>query len=166
MVTDEHVKLLRRKRMQGKTREAAAAAAGMSVRTAEKWERGPLPSQTNKQRHWRTRIDPFEGLWASEVVPLLENDKEGKLQAKTILDELKRRHPEAGFTSGQVRTMQRRVREWRGLNGPGRDVIFSQEHPPGREGAFDFTHCTELEVTIAGVAFTHLLFVFRLSCSR
>ncbi len=43
MVTDEQVRLLRRKRMEGKTQETAAAAAAMSVRTAGKWERGPRP---------------------------------------------------------------------------------------------------------------------------
>ena len=34
MVTDEQVRLMRRKRMEGKTQEAAAAAAGMRVRSA------------------------------------------------------------------------------------------------------------------------------------
>jgi len=43
MVTDEQVRLLRQKRMNGKSQEAAAAAAGMSVRTARDWDRDPLP---------------------------------------------------------------------------------------------------------------------------
>ena len=37
MVTDEQVRLLRRKRMEGMSQEAAAAASGMSVGTARKW---------------------------------------------------------------------------------------------------------------------------------
>jgi len=45
VVRDEQVRLLRQKRLEGKTQEAAAAAAGMSVRTAREWERGPLPSE-------------------------------------------------------------------------------------------------------------------------
>jgi hypothetical protein len=45
-------------------------------------------------------------------------------------------------------------------------VIFEQVHEPGREGAMDFTHASSLGVTIGGVAFDHLLFVFRLSYSR
>ena len=40
MVTDAQVGVLRRKRMAGKTQEAAAASAGMSVRSARKWEHG------------------------------------------------------------------------------------------------------------------------------
>lgn len=71
MLTGEQVRLLRQKRMGGKTQEAAAAAAGMSVRTARQWERGALPSEKSKQRAWRTRRDPFEGVWLSEIEPLL-----------------------------------------------------------------------------------------------
>lgn len=164
MVTDEQVRLLRQKRMQGKTQEAAAAAAGMSVRSARTWEAGPLPCQTKDARHWRTRADPFEEVWETEVIPLLEADEEGRLQAKTVLEELQRRMP-GQFSDKQLRTLQRRVRDWRALHGPSKEVYFEQEHPPGREAAIDFTHCTELGVTIAGVLFAHLLFAFRLSHS-
>ena len=45
MVKDAQVGVLRRKRMEGKTQEAAAAAAGMSERSARKWQRGAYPSQ-------------------------------------------------------------------------------------------------------------------------
>lgn len=78
MVTDEQVRLLRKKRMEGKTLEAAAAAAGMSERTARKWQVGPLPSQARPTRDWRTRPDPFAEVWQTDVVPLLEQDTEGR----------------------------------------------------------------------------------------
>ena len=32
--------------MEGKTQQTSAAMAGMSVRSAHKWQRGPLPSET------------------------------------------------------------------------------------------------------------------------
>ncbi len=38
MITDRQVRLMRQKRMEGKTQEAAAAKAGMSVRSARKWQ--------------------------------------------------------------------------------------------------------------------------------
>jgi hypothetical protein len=44
-------------------------------------------------------------------------------------------------------------------------VFFPQEHQPGHLGAFDFTYCGELGVTIAGVHFVHLLFQFVLAWS-
>jgi len=68
MVRDEQVELLRRKRMESRSQEAAAAAAGMSARTARRWERGPLPSEKKKPRSWRTRPDPFAAVWDSEIV--------------------------------------------------------------------------------------------------
>jgi hypothetical protein len=164
MVTDEQVRLLRQRRMEGKKQEAAAAAAGMSVRTAREWEEGPLPSEVNQERWWRTRGDPFVDVWATDVVALLESDPRGALQAKTILEELQRRHP-GQFYDGQVRTLQRRIRDWRALHGPAKEVFFQQEHVPGREGAFDFTDMRELNVTVGGVVYMHLMFVLRLSFS-
>jgi hypothetical protein len=164
MVTNEQVRLLRQKRMNGKTQEAAAAAAGMSVRTARKWESGPLPSVEKSERDWRTRHDPFGGVWDEEIVPLLRRDEHRILQATTLLDLLESRHP-GRFGVGQLRTLQRRVRDWRALHGPDREVYFEQEHPPGREAQLDFTHCAELGVTIAGRQFDHLLFEFILCFS-
>ena len=164
MVTDKQVRLLRKKRMQGKTLEAAAVAAGMTEKTARKWERGALPSATRRPRAWRTRPDPFKDVWAAEVEPFLLDDKDGKLEAKTIFEELCRRHPTT-FEVGQLRTLQRRVRIWRAEQGPEKEVFFPQEHLPGKMGAIDFTHATELDVTIAGVAFVHLFFEFVLAYS-
>jgi len=164
VITDAQVRLLRNKRMQGKTQEAAAAAAGMSVRSARKWETGAMPSQSKKARTWRTRRDPFESVWATEIVPLLERDERGKLQALAVLDELMVRQP-GKFHAGQLRTLQRRFADWRALHGPDREVFFEQEHVAGREGSVDFTDANELGVTIAGVAYVHLLFVFRLAFS-
>ena len=157
MVTDEQVRLLRSKMKEGKTQQAAAAAAAMSVRSARKWQTGPLPSQTKKPRHWRTREDPFEGVWEAKIVPLLEADAGAELEAKTLLQLLIDEEPER-FHRGQLRTMQRRVRDWRALHGPPKEVYFEQEHHPGEEAALDFTCGNELGVTIRGEALRHLLF--------
>jgi hypothetical protein len=43
-----------------------------------------------------------------------------------------------GFAPGVRRTLERRITKWRALNGPNRDVIFRQEHPPGRMGLSDY----------------------------
>jgi hypothetical protein len=164
MVTDEQVRLLRQKMTENKTKEAAAAAAGMSARTARKWKKGPLPSQSRQEREWRTRPNPFAEVWDTEVVPLLAADTQGLLEATTLLEELERRHP-GEYGPDKLRTMQRRLRDWRATEGPERSVIFPQEHVPGREGAFDFTDCASLGITIAGEALPHLLFLFVLSYS-
>jgi hypothetical protein len=164
MVTDEQVRLLRAKRMEGKTLETAAASAAMSVRAARKWQHGSLPSETKTARAWRTRTDPFETVWDREVVSLLASDDKSVLQATTVLGWLQDKHP-GKYDDGLLRTLQRRMRDWRAQHGPPKEVFFEQQHVPGREGAFDFTDCTELGVTIGGQLFTHLLFEFVLTYS-
>lgn len=164
MHRDAQVRLLRQKMKEGMTQEAAAAAVGMSVRSARKWQRGSMPSEASKARHWRTRADPFADVWESEVVPLLRSDRESVLEAKTLLAHLQEKHP-GEFADGQVRTLQRRVREWRAMHGPPREVFFEQEHEPGREAAVDFTDCNHLGVHVGGLPFPHLLFHFVLTFS-
>ena len=164
MVTDAQVRRLRERRMDGKTLAVAAAAAGMCERTARRWQGGPVPSTTKAPRTWRTRPDPFAEVWPTEVVPRLAADTEARLEALTLFEWLRDRH--AGrFHAGQLRTFQRRVRDWRAQHGPDREAYFEQTATPGREGALDFTDAGELGVTIQGDAFPHLLFEWVLSFS-
>ena len=151
--------------MDGKTQAAAAATAGMSLRTAREWDTGPAPSATKQLRDWRTRPDPFAAVWTTEVEPLLQRDLKGVLEAKIVLELLRVGHPDQ-FHPGQARTLQRRFREWRALHGPEPEVFFEQVAVPGREAAIDFTHGTDLGVTIAGEPLPHLLFEFVLSYSH
>ena len=150
--------------MDGKTQTTAAAAAGMSVRTAQEWDVGPAPSATKVARDWRTRPDPFAAIWPTEIEPLLKGDTKGVLEAKFVLATLNAKEPDR-FHPGQVRTLQRRFRDWRAMHGPDPEVYFQQVAVPGREAAIDFTHAAELGVTLAGVPFPHLLFEFVLSYS-
>ena len=130
MVSDTQVRLLRRKRMDGKTQAASAAAAGMSIRTAREWDSGPVTSATKHSRDWRTRSDPFATVWSTEIEPLLQRDSKGVLEAKWVLAELCARHP-TQFYAGQARTLQRRFREWRAFHGPEPEVYFEQVAVPG-----------------------------------
>ncbi|MGO9058572.1 MAG: IS21 family transposase, partial [Candidatus Binataceae bacterium] len=150
--------------MEGKTQEAAAAGAGMSVRSGRHWQAGPYPSQARKPHLWRTRPDPFAVVFDSDIAPLLAADERRLLEARTLLGEFDRRHPGC-FSVSQLRTLQRRIREWRALHGPEQEVYFPQDHPPGREAAFDFTNCNDLGVTIGSEPFAHLLFELALSYS-
>jgi hypothetical protein len=60
-------------------------------------------------RDWRTRKDPFEGVW-SEILLWLQADPEAT--AKSLFERLERAYP-GRFPQGQLRTLQRRIREWR-----------------------------------------------------
>ena len=150
--------------MEGKAQQTAAAMAGMSERSARKWQHGPLPSETKTGRRWRTRPDPFDGVWEEEILPLLRGEAAGKLRATTIIDWLEEKFP-GRFSASQLRTLQRRLQDWRALNGPDQEVYFPQEHPPGREAQLDFTHCNSLGITVGGRPYRHLLFQLVLSHS-
>jgi len=151
--------------MQGKTLEQAAAQAGMSAPSGRKYREGPLPSGRKKPRDYRTRKDPFADVWEAKLVPLLERDTGRELRATELLDWLRIQEPECDWSDGVLRTLQRRMSDWRAIHGSDRDVVFDQRHEPGREAAFDFTDCRELEVTIGGAEFRHLLFTLTLSSS-
>src|SRR5271165_1281192 len=69
------------------------------------------------------------------------------------------------IVTGVRRTLERRIAQWRALYGPNRDVIFRQEHPPGRMGLSDFTAMGALGITIAGEPLDHRLYHFRLAYS-
>ena len=164
MVKDAQVGVLRRKRMAGKTQEAAAAAAGMSVRSARKWERGLYPSQRRKPQTWRTREDPFAEVFENEMAPLLVADRMECWKRPRFWPSLIG-VIQAGSALSQLRTLQRRVRQWRAPERSGQGSVLSAGTSAGREAAYDFTNCDELGVTIGGVPFDHLLFELALSFS-
>ena len=139
----------------------AAAVAGFSRATGYRIEADPrLPSHKKKPRG-RRRPDPLAGVWDAEIVPILQSASE--LRAVAVFEEMMRRHPELG--QGVRRTLERRIRMWRALKGPEQEVIFRQQHPPGRMGLSDFTDMGDLCITIACEPLEHRLFHFRLAFS-
>jgi hypothetical protein len=164
MVTDQQVRRLQRLDLCGLPKERAADKAGLDPKTARKYRRlGRLPSEVRRMdRDYRTRSDPFAAVWPELAELLLVNPG---LEAKTLFDDLQRRFP-GRFADGQLRTLQRHVKRWRALHGSAKEVFFSQVHHPGRLCASDFTHCTELRVTINGVLFDHLIYHFVLTYSN
>jgi hypothetical protein len=134
-VTDRHVRRYMDSRRDGYTQAAAAARAGFSERTGRRMDDSPvLPSQRDRTRRYRTRQDPFAGVWRAELVPMLTAMP--SLRATTLLEELQRRH--------SARYPDRMLRPysvgWRigATEGPERELIFRQEHPPGPASAVGF----------------------------
>lgn len=64
-----------------------------------------------KPRTWRTRKDPFDGVW-SDVLQWLQQDPDAT--AKILFERLQSHYP-GKFADGQLRTLQRRIREWRAI---------------------------------------------------
>jgi transposase len=145
------------------TQEASAAKAGMDVKTARKYiKAGKLPSELKKQHTWMTHKDAFTKVWP-EIEMLLESSP--GLQAKTVLHYLQQAYP-GEFKDSQLRTLQRRFRNWRSEHGSSKAVIFLQEHEPGCQSQSDYTNMNDLNITIHGEPFNHLLFHFMLVYSR
>jgi hypothetical protein len=164
MVTDLQVRRLHTLDRRGVLKELAAAKAGIDPKTARKYRRlSLLPSEVKRMdRDWRTRPDPFAEIWPELHEQLTLNPG---LEAKTLFADLQRRFP-GRFADGQLRTLQRKVKHWRVLHGPAKEVFFAQVHHPGRLCASDFTHCTDLGVTISGAPFVHLVYHFVLTYSN
>jgi hypothetical protein len=91
--------------------------------------------------------------------------REPGLQGKTVFEELQRRYP-GRFCEGQLRTLQRRMKVWRALEGPPKEVFFPQVHRPGVGCASDFSDLNELGVMIGGALFAHKLYHFVLPYSN
>ena len=96
-------------------------------------------------------------------MPLLRNAPH--LMGITILRKLQDNHPDR-YPDSMRRTLERRIRQWRALEGPTREVFFPQEHQPGIRALSDFTDMSKLCVTIGGAPFAHRLYHFVLAFSR
>lgn len=163
MVTDAQVRRLKRLSKTEKNQELAAAKAGMDRTTARRYLGDPrLPSERKEDRTWRTRADPFDEEWEKIREQIATNPG---LEAKTIFAGLQRQYP-GKFADGQLRTLQRRLKHWRATAGPEQEVFFAQQHVAGRLGQSDFTRMGELNITIGGQSFPHLLYHFVLTYSN
>jgi len=163
MTSDQQVRRLMKLIGKEPTLSRAAAKAGMDEKTARKYrDSRKLPSECRRPHDWRTRPDPFEEAWEWVRGQL---EQEPGLEAKTLFDALQRESP-GRFADGQLRTLQRRIKIWRALEGPPKEVFFDQRYEPGKLCESDFTHMTSLGVTIAGEPFEHMIYHFVLPYSN
>lgn len=98
------------KRSHGLSQQIAADAVGISVRSAQRIDRGDHQSQNQPQRgrSWRTRADPLADVWQSELLPMLE--KAPQLEPQTLLLHLEKIRPDEEWFR-RKRTLQRRVEQ-------------------------------------------------------
>lgn len=153
--TDAQVRLMMRERSNGKTQQQAAVKVNLhSRKTVQKYEQlGQLPSELKESRRYRTRPDPFEKDW-TEIEAKLAAAPE--LEAKAIFGWLCERDG-IQYQEGQLRTLQRRVSNWRVLNG-NPTLTLDQIHRPGEVLQSDGTCMNELKVTLQDQPFEHILF--------
>ena len=163
MVKDQQVRRLVKLRKNEKMLTMAAAKAGLSRKTARKYLKSrKLPSQCQPERYWRTRSDPFESVWP-EVEKILKRSP--TVEATAVFEHLCRQQ-EGAFQQGQLRTLQRRIKQWKAAHGEAKEVMFPQKYRPGHQAQSDFTFMGRLGVTIQGQPFPHLLYHFVLAYSN
>ena len=150
-------------RSEGHTQVVSAAKSSISVKSGRAIEQGKRQNPKARERDWRTRKDPLSDVWESKLEPMLELAPD--LKAITLLEWLQREYP-GQYEDSVLRTLQRRVKEWRLIKGPEQDVVFRQEHRPGQLGLSDFTKLKRTTITIAGQPLDHLLYHFRLIYSK
>lgn len=159
--TNEQVLLLR-KNLMTYNQKISAAKSGMCAKTARKYTKSQkLPRDLKSSREWSTRSDPFEKSWDS-IEQLLEESP--TLEAKTILEDLILKDP-TSQSMAHLRTLQRRIRDWRARSGPDQAIMFTQVYEPGHQSQSDFTCMNALAITLQKERFDHLLFHFTLSYS-
>ena len=132
----------------------AAMKAGMHRETARRYLAAQAVPGSLKQPHtWRTRSDPLSGIWPETERWL---DESPEVEAKALFEYLLATFPDK-IEGRALRTFQRRVSEWLRRHGPPKEVFFAQVHEMGECVQTDWTNADELRVTIASVAYPHLL---------
>src|SRR5690625_5680052 len=126
----------------------------MTIRTSPSPFRAPLFPYT-------TLFRSLVKVWDDIVVPILSNNP--SVTAVGIFDYLCENHADK-FDTRSRRTLERRIKKWRHLYGPPKEVMFLQTHPLGELGIADFTYY-KTAVTINGKPLEHRLFHYRMPAS-
>ena len=103
-------------------------------------EAASRPAKVRVPRTWRTRPDPFEGVWC-DVLEWLQVDPDAS--AVALLDRLQSTYPDR-FGRAHLRTLQRRVQQWRGI------MASKLVYPVSSETAWDEHSLRELALVESG----------------
>jgi len=161
--TDKQYGLYMQARKSGKSQLVASAKAGISTRTGRNLEKKSCQPSQYPKRGRKKGKGIFDDIWQDVIVSLVE--KNPFLSASIILEHLQDLYP-GQYTSHNLRSLQHKLQCWRALKGPEQEVMFAQEHLPGRQGLSDFTKLKNCQITINGEVFEHLIYHYRLAYSR
>ena len=161
MITDKQVKKYMRCRLK-MTQTKAAERSGISLNTAKKYEQlALLPTEIQNKLPVIEQTHSFVKHWDEITSMLIDSPA---LMAKTILDYLIDRYPN-DYQSNQLRGLQRQIKKWRIQSGKNKDVRFPQHIKAGKQSQSDYTVMNELNITIDGHHYKHLLYHFMLPYS-
>ena len=123
----------------------AVAKAGFSTATTYRIEADARPPAETRKARERRRPDPLAGVWEDEILPMLKAAP--GLRPVAIFEEVLHRRPEMG--AGVRRTLERRIRRWRALNGPEKEVSWRPD--PSRQNLRRGRHSHNLQHLTGGV---------------
>ena len=146
-------------RKEGFTQAVSAAKSGISERSGARIDDQYLNSFPKKHKGHNTREDPLSDVWESQLAPLLEANP--ALTPATLFDWLSDHSP-GSYDAKIMRTLQRRVKQWKIIYGPDKEIIFRQIKTPALMGISDFTTLKRVTVTIQNREFNHILYHYRL----
>jgi hypothetical protein len=114
------------------TAQTTEALSGFVASLSTAWRDGEVRPTHRKRsrgpRTYRTRVDPFEAVWP-EVQQWLNEQPDAN--AKDLFHRLRESMPGA-FAPGQLRTLQRRVKQWR--SEVARQLVFGLESATEMDG--------------------------------
>ena len=117
-------------------RDVAAFVASLSTAWRDGEVRPTHRCQPQPPRHWRTRVDPFAAVWP-QIEASLHTQPEKT--AQDLFLQLQQEHP-GGFPSGQLRTLQRRVKQWR--SAVARQLVLGVSEPVREQAATSLSATT------------------------
>lgn len=163
MVTDHQVLALWKEFKKTKVVKISALRTGMDRKTAAKYiNQSILPSETIKDRIWKTHNDKLESIWAKAEEFL---NVSPEIEAKALFEHLLENYPDKIMAS-QLRTFQRRVKQWRTKHGDNQEVYFDQITTPGKQAQLDWLDMNKFAIEINGQLFKHKLCHFTLNHSN
>ena len=150
-ITRQQEELYMQHRQKGCNQKIASAKAGISKPS------GRRINKAGGSRPTRTRHDPLGAVWESELLPLLQ--AKPSLTGTTLLEYLLDHYPEH-YDQAVLRALQRRVKQWRAIEGLDKDIIFRQDAAISMQRFSDFSHQNET-VLINEEPFDQLFYQFR-----
>ena len=148
---------------KSKVIKISALKTGMDRKTASKYlKQSTLPNELSKVRNWRTCEDKLQPIWPIAEEFLKESPD---IEAKALFEHLMEVHPDK-LEELQLRTFQRRIKQWRMKHGDNQEVYFDQITTPGKLAQLDWLDMNKHQIEINGELFKHKLIHFTLNHSN
>jgi transposase len=163
VVTDRQVLALWKEFDKSKLIKISALKTGMDRKTASKYlKQSTLPSELSTERNWRTCEDKLQAIWPHAEEFLKESPD---IEAKALFEHLMEAHPDK-LEELQLRTFQRRIKQWRIKHGDNQEVFFDQITTPGKLAQLDWLDMNKHQIEINGEIYKHKLIHFTLNHSN